>query len=365
MSWFIIIFFIISIALLLITKYYLLQKELFIEQLETFENDSNTTPSDKLFKDHGIRIKYLDSIEASSLIVKNGEYFKGMNQANLSARGCVSIDELYTKYKQAFDNITDQEKLIVDTFILNLLIEIKNTSSTSSTYYNYVIKWLKTISIAKAKHWLESGMPHTLDTTIVMDSDWFINPRKTTFLHEITHIHQRQSPLDFEDLYPLLGYYYNPVDIKGLESIYPLNRNNPDGMDKYWLWKSRDNKDLITYWWIGAIFNTAIPHSLGDINMMALKLDSDSSNGSEGNDSNKIFYYLKQNPTKLSNLKEFTNFFGDNPNNYHPNEMTAKFSEWFLMEKIKGINNNNNYDYNYEGYKIYKKYFENMLNKYY
>jgi hypothetical protein len=101
--------------------------------------------------------------------------------------------------------------------------------------------------------------------------------------------------------------------------------------------------------------------------MMALKLDSEGSEGSKGkgSDSNKIFYYLKQNPIKLSNLKEFTTFFGDNPNNYHPNEMTAKFAEWFLIEKIKGNKGSKDNNYDYEGYKIYKKYFENMINKYY
>ena len=102
--------------------------------------------------------------------------------------------------------------------------------------------------------------------------------------------------------------------------------------------------------------------------MMALKLDKE-----QGSDT--IFYYLKQNPTKLSNLKEFVLFFGENPNNYHPNEMTAKFAEWFLVEKLKNNNNNiknninniasiNEYN-NYEGYKIYKKYFEKLLNTYY
>ena len=44
-----------------------------------------------------------------------------------------------------------------------------------------------------------------------------------------------------------------------------------------------------------------------------------------------LFYYLKQNPTQLSKFKEFNDFFGDNQNNYHPNEMTAKFAEYFLL----------------------------------
>ena len=360
MNWFIIIFFIIAIIFFLITKYYHLKKTLTIEQVESFENENNLTTSEKLFKYHKITIKYLNSKDASKLVIKDSEYLKGMNQANLSARGCNSIDELYNKYLDAFDDITPEEKKTIDKFILNLVIEIQHSNNANininnDSYYNYVTKWLNTINIAKAKSWLESGMPHTLDTTIVMDADWFIKPRKKTLIHEITHIHQRQYPIDFEDLYPLLGYYYNPVDIKGLESIYTLNRNNPDGMDKYWIWKS--NINTITYWWIGAIFTTAIPTSLSNVNLLALKLDKDK-------DEDGIFYYLKQNPTQLSKLKDFVSFFGENQNNYHPNEMTAKFAEWYLVETLKDNNINNEYN-NYEGYKIYKKYYENMINKYY
>ena len=341
MNWFIIILFIISVSLFLVTRYYRLKKELEIEKIEHFENESLLTTSDKLLKYHGVEIKYLDIEQAKKLINKDGEYLQGMNQANLSARGCISIDELYSKYKDAFDEINDDEKTRIDTFVLKLLIDIKENGN-SNAYYNYVIKWLKTISIAKAKSWLESGMPHTLETTIVMDASWFKNPRKKTLLHEITHVHQRMYPTEFEDLYPLIGYYYNPVDIKGLENIYPLNRNNPDGMDKYWLWKN-STKSLTNYWWIGAIFKTAIPDRLTDVNLMALKLDKeiDSNGNGNGNANNTIFYYLKQNPTPLKDLKEFTEFFGDNPNNYHPNEMTAKFAEWFLMENIKSNNANN------------------------
>ena len=370
MNWFIIFIFIVSIALFLITKYYRLKKELAIEKIEEFENEAALTTKDKLFNNYGINIKYLDSNEASNLIIKDGDYFQGMNQANLIARNCNNLDELYTKYKTAFDDITNDEKDNVDNFVLELILDIENNNNIE--YRNYVIKWIKTISIAKAQKWLESGMPHTLETTIVMDANWFLSPRKTTFIHEITHVHQRQHPMDFEDLYPLLGYVFNPVDIKGLENIYPLNRNNPDGMSKYWLWYSdskfntdskRDNnfENNNLYWWIGAIFTSAIPNSLTDVNLLALKLDKDKDG---------TFYYLKQNPTQLSKFKEFNMFFGNNPNNYHPNEMTAKFSEWYLLEILKSNKgndiSNNIYEYgNYNGYLIYKKYFEKMCKLYY
>jgi hypothetical protein len=360
MTWFILIIFIISITLFLITKYYLLKKKIALEKQEHFTNESILTSSDKLLKYHNIQITYLDATDAEKLIVKDGEYLQGMNQSNLSARGCVNIDELYKKYKTAFDDISKDEKNTIDTFILKLLKELKGKNIF---YYNYITKWLKTISIAKAKYWLESGMPHTLDTTIIMDAKWFKNPRKLTLVHEITHIHQRQSPLDFNDLYPLLGYEYNPIDIKGLEHIYPLNRNNPDGMDKYWLWQNKNN----TYWWIGAIFKNAIPDSLVDVNMVALQLEKEIK---QNTGDNNIYYYLNKEPIQLNKLTDFETFFGDNPNNYHPNEMTAKFAEWYLSEILSDSKNNTEEDTDnkyekYEGYRIYKKYFENMLNVYY
>jgi len=165
-----------------------------------------------------------------------------------------------------------------------------------------------------------------------------------------------------------------------MENIYALNRNNPDGTSIYWLWhnsKSSDNKPQIAnqnyqnvektqslppefvetdnYWWIGAVFKSATPSSLTDVNLLALKLER----GPDGS-----FYYLKQNPTLLSNFTEFIDFFGENPNNYHPNEMTAKFAEWFLLDSLGDVNASKNY-YNHKGYLIYKKYFENIITSYY
>ena len=150
-------------------------------------------------------------------------------------------------------------------------------------------------------------------------------------------------------------------------SIYPLNRNNPDGASKYWLWGDNTTNTTTnfqtSYWWIGAIFKSVTPIKLTDVDMLALKLDK----GEDG-----IFYYLKQNPTPLKKLTNFVNFFGENPNNYHPNEMTAKFAEWYLTEILKNdedlLNDSSNTRHNYnnfEGYIIYKKYIEKLINTYY
>jgi hypothetical protein len=67
----------------------------------------------------------------------------------------------------------------------------------------------------------------------------------------------------------------------------------------------------------------------------------------------------------LDSLNEFSNYFGNNPNNYHPNEMSAKFSEWYLNDILGNIiENHDRYD-KYEGYRVYKKYFDNLVNTYY
>lgn len=362
MNWFIIIFFIISLSLYVITQYLrtkreqqMEQKKKDLEELENFQSENELSPRDKLFKYHNIRIDFKNANESRKLFTNNFintnvEYLQKMNEPNLLARGCSSRDELYNKYLDAFDDITEKERTTITIFILDLLDTIKQRYSP---YYKYLLNWIRKISIVKAKPWLEAGMPHTLENIIIMDADWFINPRHTTFIHEITHINQRQVAFEFEDLYKDLGYmdYSQGIEnIKGMGSVIALNRNNPDGMSPNWLWYDKTSK---TYWWIGAVFQNITPSRLTDVSNVALKLES----GSDG-----TFYYLKQQPTLLDSLGEFNLFFGVNPNNYHPNEMTAKFSEWYL-EYILG-NCGSRYE-KYEGFKIYKKHFEKLIESFY
>ena len=171
MNWFIIVFFIISISLYFITKYYIVEREYknkkINEKIEAFESEQHRTPKEKLQIQHNITINYLDIPEAQQLVVKTSDYLQGMNQANLSARHCLNSDDLYEKYKNGFDTITAKEKDTIDEFILNLLNDI---NKFNTHYYKYVSKWLNEISFAKAKSWLEAGMPHTLEKTIVIES---------------------------------------------------------------------------------------------------------------------------------------------------------------------------------------------------
>lgn len=353
MQWWIIFFFIISIGFLILTMYYRGKQEKLKKQIEHFETQQNQSTGDQLLSQHQTTVTFLTAKTAQKLINKSGPYFQNMNQPNLMARGCTSLDELYQKYLTAFDDITPLEKENIQKFILALLDELK---SRNQQYYNYVKYWVNRIEIAKAKPWLESGMPHTLENVIIMDANWFQNPRKTTFIHEITHVHQRITPFEFEELYPKLGYLeYQCNRIKGLESTLQLNRNNPDGLSSNWLWSLPSSATISSpvWWWIGALFHSATPNSVTDASNIALRLERDQ----DGK-----FYYLKQQPQALEQLDMFIKFFGNNPNNYHPNEMAARYSEWLLEDNL-GMVGTNKREYN--GYNIYKEYFTNIINTYY
>jgi hypothetical protein len=340
-----------------------------LEKFEHFSNErameANLSTTDKLAKYHNIQnITFKNAAEARKLIKQNAPYLLQMDKPNLLARGCASQSELYSKYLDAFADINDKERRIVSKFILELLDKIK---PRNLAYHNYLCYWLNRISFAKAKPWLEAGMPHTLEDTIIMDGDWFINPRANTLVHELTHVHQRLVPFEFEEVYKDLGYLeYSPgvENIKGMGPVVALNRNNPDGLSHNWLWYDKTNR---TCWWIGAVFNNITPEKLTDVANVGLKLERDSDG---------VYYYLKQSPTLLSDFKEFNTFFGDNPNNYHPNEMSAKFGEWMLEYVIttttttsttstntsKNIPKNK---YNCEGFTIYRKHFEKLINTFY
>ena len=92
-----------------------------------------------------------------------------------------SMKQLQSQVNVVTDNLSTMQRDTINNFTLKLaefkkdyIDDIKNDEH----YYKYVQKWLQKISIAKSKDWLEAGMPHTLDTTIIMDAKWFKNPIK-------------------------------------------------------------------------------------------------------------------------------------------------------------------------------------------
>lgn len=356
MNWYIILFFLLALALYLYTQYIHLNKKSQQEKIEAFQVNANMTPAEKLASQHAITLTFLTAKQASREMQSSArQYIALMNQPNLAARGVQTQQELLAQYNNSFQDITQFEQQRIIEFILELLAKVQYKYPA---YYRYLVNWIKKISLVKAQVSLEGGMPHTLGNLIIMDSGWFTNPRGTTFLHEITHIHQRQVPFEFEDLYTQWGYYSTPMNqVRGMDAVLQLNRNNPDGSSPDWLWKGKsDNKFTgAGYWWIGAVFTSATPSSLGDINLIAIKMEQDS----QGN-----FYYLKQQPTPLNSLSQFLQYFGGaSPNNYHPNEMSAKFAEWYL-EDTMGIPQCENPE-KQAGYQVYKEYFNKLLETYY
>lgn len=341
MRWYIIIFFIIAIALYIITEYLRIKHQNNLEIQEQFITESKLTHKEKLLKNHNVTIIFSNPSTAQKLISRQSQYLKQMNKPNITARGFKSLDELYdTYYNTAFDNITNAESDTINKIILELLSRIQ---TQNKPYYKYLCYWLNRINIAKAQPWLENGMPHTLETTIIMNASWFKNPNITTLIHEITHIHQRINSFEFDELYKSLGYINPSETITGIEPVIELSRNNPDALNMNWIWL--DSKTNI-YWWIGVVFNNITPNNLLDVKYIALKLEYDQ---------NK-FYYLKQQPTLLHNLTNFNTFFNDNPNNYHPYEMTAHLHELYLDYVLGNYMNNNS-----QGFKIFKNEFEKII----
>ena len=379
-----IIFFVIALIFLLITKYYLLQnqkcKENYKQQIDYFTEETTLTSTQKLKKKYNIEILYLSSSDAQALFKKSSQYLQNMNQSNLSARNCETLSDLYDKYMGGLQDITDTDKVQVDTFLLTTLDTLAPHNYSLCRYLAY---WLRHISFAKGQEWLESGMPHTLGNTIIMDPNWFITPRTTTLFHELIHIHQRTKFFDFEDLYFLLGYFYHPKVIKGMEQYYQLNRNNPDGASLFWLWHYPDstigNASQITRenternlvpskasgiipndtnngdcWWIGAVFKSAVPVSVSDVNYIALQL----TRTADG-----TYYLLQNTPVRLDKFKQYNDYMGINNNNYHPNETTAKYMEWYYTDAMDkhGVPEHLKYD----GYKAFKKYMDDYLATYF
>ena len=304
----------------------------------------NIKKYNKIKKTYNINIKYIN--EKDIQIEKYlDRYISFMNKFNLLARNCQSTNDLLNKYKNAYDIITDNEKIHLHNIILNLLSQIKKNNIS---YHNYIIYWINNIYIIKSKSWLESNMPHTMSNIIIMHKEWFIKPTMNILLHEITHIHQRLYPNDFIDLYTELGYiYYDINKILNKHHILSLNRNNPDGIDINWLWKSPNNN----IWWIGAVFTSTMPKNLHDIYYIAIQIYTNNNND----------LYFSNDYILLNKLTEFIDYFGIYNDNYHPNELCSMYAEWYLDEII----NNNSNKNKYIGYNVYKKYYCKIIKKYY
>ena len=296
-------------------------------------------------------------INKTNDLFHNNTYLQSMNLYNLNARNFKTVGEIINKYKdEAILDVTDDEKLTIDQKIRNNMIIIEKNNKP---YYNYLIDLMKKSKLAKSKLWLENSMPHTHDNVVIINEFLFNDFSMTTFIHELTHVHQRKKLFEFNDLYEKWGFIYykrGVHTIKGLERNLALTRNNPDANDFNWIWKN-NNK----YYWISAIFVLQNGDGEKFLNLtnaeyLAYELEIDK---------NSNLYYLNKIPINLSKFKEFTSFFQISNNHYHPNEIAAQYAEYYYEDSLVGRNNSMSKYYKIPAYELYMNYFNNLYKTYY
>jgi hypothetical protein len=243
-------------------------------------------------------------------------YLARFNQPNIQARGFDTRAELVRSYNKCLIPITDTEKQAT----WRRLCEFIDTM-TDEGCKQYINSWLDKIQIAKGASWLESGMPHTHANCIIMRPDWFTSQFKgNTFIHELTHVIQRDDAVPWHKLFGDWGFIH-ATELSGLESYINLNRANPDGMSTEWVWHSvSDDK----YYWIAAVYKSVTPKALVDVNYLAIPVIKTSRENT--------FKYTGSTPKQLGIFTEFRDYFGINENHYHPNEIAAQYAEYYFSD---------------------------------
>lgn len=265
-------------------------------------------------------------------IIKN-TYLKYMNDVNIYARKQPNINALMIKYEKFGKNITEDEIIFFNNHLKTMYDKKLNL-----TLKKFLDVLLPGIKIVKGNTWLENGMPHTHANYIIFNANMFKLFSYNTFIHELTHVHQRLIPQNYYQLYEMWGfYYYDLKNIKGFEEVIKRNRHNPDGLDCNWILRnSCDNKD----YWIGAVYNSTVPNSLQDVNLEAYTLINQ----------NNVIIYNGQTPQLITQFDDFKKLFCVSSNHYHPNEIVAQYMEYYYYNKKLNCKN----------YNIFVKWFEKL-----
>ena len=291
-----------------------------------------------------------DNLYKSLISYISVEYLVHMDYVNIISRGFNNMIDISKKYEQELiSKITDAEKDYLNESVNAKLLELNDISSNDKNKQSWVLNILENCKISKGQKWLEMGMPHTHSDVIIFNKSIFTNFNWNTFIHECVHIDQRKNMNKYRELYMIWGFIHTNIStIKGMENIMTRNRLNPDAIDCNWLWKCPSDNN---YYWIGAVFNSITPTSLGDVSYVGLKIESDSM----GN-----YYYNGTDSRNLNSWYEFQNYFNIKNNQYHPNEIIAEYMSIYFDE--------NNYDKigfnktmkNIKGYNIFTKWFSRL-----
>lgn len=266
-------------------------------------------------------------------------YVKGDNKleaynTNIYSNHISRLNDINKLVRQGIYDIYKADPLIIN-WVINM---IKNTNCNILVNDN----------IYYADPRVEFNYSHTIKDKIVLsDRDYnslvkFYNTQDdlvlynvgSTIVHESVHIHQRNNYDLYKKLYTLWGYIF--VDnIKNIEPLLEVKRENPDAQDNNILWEN-ENK----FYFINCFYDTK---KLDQYNVRYLAYEI----SREGN----IFEYKGDEGLELDRFEEYTEYFGKLNNNYTPNEICAEYEEIFFMECLS-----RSYLFDSAAYFVYKNF---------
>ena len=272
---------------------------------------------------------YFLSLHDSINIMTNEEYFTHFNNYDYKLRKCFDINNCKSKYRENVLEFSNNEKNILTNMLKQFLNKLNK--------YQKIFLNLKLIKVG---NYIESTLPHTRKTAIVLSQKWItqfvsinnINNRFITLIsHEQFHIFQRYNPQLMEDLYT---NYWNMIKYNKLPpKLMEINRTNPDALpNNIWLFPigigKGDTKAYKKYILPLCIYDTKNNSSIRDTKNVYFNLEKKGNKIEFSNLDEEI-----KNQNLLSKSKEFRDFFGsETSNNYHPNELSASLFE-IIIEK--------------------------------
>lgn len=256
--------------------------------------------------------------------LQEDNYFDNFNKYDLEFRGCKSKEHCKQKYIEKVLPFTPEEEIVI-------IKIIENFNELINHKYRDIFR---EINFIKVDNEIESSMPHTRGSNIILSKNWISNMinkykqnRDDTFFpkllaHEQFHIFQRHNKKMMDDLYQ--NYWELVKYNKKLpEEILKINRTNPDALPNInWLFKVEDN-------------------------LFILPLCVYSKNSQSLRDTQNIYVRFNgryeiidleddlKNRKLLVDLDAFKIFFGsESANNYHPNELASSLFEIMIEEEI-------------------------------
>tara|TARA_B100001027_G_scaffold208306_1_gene173470 strand:+ start:67 stop:1020 length:954 start_codon:yes stop_codon:yes gene_type:complete len=296
---------------------------LIFKHLENYSNNSDTN------------IKFIEKNVLYNFY-NNLDYLKKMKSVNKKARN-LEHKNLVHFYSENIHNFNKKQIYLLKTLTTIINKHIDNQKIKND--WNYVL--FKNI---------ENNYPHTHKKFIflplqfinsinsnmsILDNKYVIN----TLIHEKIHVLQRLYTKKFEQLYKL--WHLKQVNnIKNIDKLNNLVRDNPDGQSKNWVFEY--NNKII---WFNCIFNSTNVNNISQVKNVGILLKKQANE-----------YIMISKPINLMNIYEFKHFFGNlNGNFYHPNELSAEIGADYLCSKLNISKN-----YNSKAAYIFEKWFDSF-----